>query len=286
MSCTIFYKGILKKKYSTEDFFGAVIKELDGTGWKYQINNGVFTVDFDDGASEKLVLSPQGDKRKIDGFCKIFFENQDNYTRLFDFFYAVKNMIYLFDFSDDFGMWDDYLAKKNPCRIKLRELNFDEEKLLNSFGSVELSKNLLLGIIGQDIKKNQNDRVTYQYLVDNINPNIINKQCVGSEMFEISEILETWVYDTMTYKNYGRVCDISKDTRGLQTSIGAFDLGISETIFGIFGGSIGSKQSEIRKLYGDCMRHGADIEHNGTVMFRFVLSVLDYLGFKRVGRRQ
>lgn len=288
MSCTIFYKGRLIKKYSVEDFFNAVIKNIDSTEWKYQIENDTLIIDFNDGESEMLVLSPKGEKRKIDGFCKLFFENKEDYIRVFDLFLSIKNMIYLFDFSDDFGMWDDYLAEKNPCEIKLRELIADEENFVKRFGNVELSSNLLLGIIGSDVKKNQTDKVTYQYLVDNINPNIMNynEVFIGDEMFEMDFILETWIYDTMTYRNYGRVCDIPKDTRGLQTSISAFEFGICETIFGFFGGNTGAKQSQIRKLYIECLRKKMDIEHNGIIMFRFVLSVLDYLGFKRVGRKK
>lgn len=286
MSCTIFYKGRLMKKYSVDDFFTAVIKELDGTGWTYESDNETLTVDFNDGKSELLVLSPQGDKRDIDGFCKLFLENPDDYTRIFDLFYSVKNMIYLFDFSDDFGMWDDYVASKNPCKISLRELTAEEENLLNRFGVTNQSGNLLLGIIGADIKKDKNDKITYRYLVDNINPNImLARDIVSWETLETYGILETWVYETMTYKNYGRVCDISEETRGLKTSLAAFDFGIAETVFGIFGGSTGAKQAQIRKLYENCMRKKMDIEHDGVIMFRFVLSVLDYLGFKRVGRK-
>lgn len=283
LSCTIFYQGRLVKKYSFKEFFDRVVSHLDGTGWTYTVTDACLTIDFNDGKSELLTLEPKGEKRCIDGFCKLDFENDDDYNKIFDIFYDVQKMIYCFIFSDDFGLWDDYIARKEPCKIKLRALTPEEETYIRRFGSVENldnTGNLLLGVIGDEIKKNPNDKITYEYLVENINPNIINS--VG---FDVHRILETWLFETMTYKNYGRVCDISKDTRGLEINVASFDLGIAETIFGDFGGSMGAKQAQIRKLYEQCMRQNLDVNHNGILMYRFVLSSLEYLGFKHIGRK-
>ena len=277
--CTVFYRGKLKKKHTVNELFNVIIDSVKDNGWLCNNQGNRLEINLNDGESELLIF--EFDNHKMNGFCKIYAVNDEVYKNLFDMFYTIEPMFYIFDIDDDYGMWADYIAKKSPCKIKLRELTEDEFKRINRYDENAKSSGILLGIIGKDIRKNENDEITYQYLVDSINPNVPT-YFEDRNFFSIASILETWVYETMKYKNYGKVCDIDKNTRGLNSSIVAFSFGIAETLFGEYGGSTGPKQAQIRKLYElEIYNKKKDIDKEHMLMYRFVLSVLDYLGFKR-----
>ena len=275
MSCTIFYKGKLKRKYQVAELFEVIIDKIKDSNWKYRKEENCLTIDLNDGKSEPMQF--QFHEHTLKGFCKVFCEENTEYDRIFDLFFHIQNMFFYLNIDDDFGMWADYLANKTPPKIKLRELTEQELKLIQRFDKEAESSSILLGIIGMEIKKSKDDVISYQYLVEHINPN------VPSYFMEETGILETWVYETMTFKNYGRVCDINMDTRGLRSSLLAFSFGIAETMFGFFGGSTGPKQADIRKLYElEIYNKKIDLEKDHVLMFRYVLSVLEYLGFKHM----
>lgn len=280
MSCTFFYKGKLKKRVKPEDLYNEIIAKLDKFKCKYKLEGTDNLIVYINDKSEPLNL--KFENNCIDGFCKI--ELKD-YNDMLEIVYSIKNMFYIFEFDDDYGLWNDFLAKKNSCKIKLRELTEEEINEVKQFDYKSLpSRSILLGIIGQDIKKNENDKVSYQYLVDNINPSI--PSYTGWDGMELYEIIETWIYDTMSYKDFGKVNAIDKNTKGLTTNMQSFSFGICETLFQQFGGSIGEKQSQIRKLFEqEIYIKNIDIGKDCFLMFRFVLSVLDYLGFKRISKK-
>lgn len=278
MACTFYYKGKLKKKFKTTDLFNEIIKELDKTMCKYKLESDEDLLININNKSEPLRI--KFENNRINGFCKIELED---YNKMLEIIYSIKHMFYIFEFDDDYGLWIDFIAKKNPSKIKMRELTQEEINEVNQFDYKSLpSRSLLLGIIAKDIKKNKNDKVSYQYLVENINPNVpsYNPQLNFMEMYAI---LETWIYETMTYKDYGKVNEIDKNTKGLTTNMLSFSFGICEILFQQFGGSIGEKQSQIRKLFEqEIYNKKLMIDNDSFLMYRFVLSVLEYLGFKRI----
>lgn len=279
MSCTIFYHGKLKRKHSVQELFQVLIEKIKTYNWKFSIFENCFSIDLNDGKSENLIFDFED--HKMDGFCKIYSEDDEVFKKIFDLFLDIKNMFYPLEVSDDLGMWADYLASKNPCKIKLRELTDEELEFINRFNKNELSSNILYGIIVSDMKKIKGDAISYEYIENYINPNIITYL---TDTYEHDfAILEAWIYDTMEYKNQGRVCDILEKNPKLNNNIQAFSFGIAETVLGTWGGSTGNKQAQIRKLFAlEIYYRNIDLEKDHILMYRFVLSVLDYLGFKRV----
>lgn len=274
----IFYKGKLKKKFKSEDLYNEITPKLDKFKCKYKLEDKDNLIVYINDKSEPLNI--KFENNCIDEFCKIDLED---YNDMLEIVYSIKNMFYIFKFDDDYGLWNNFLAKKNPCKIKLRELTEDEINEVKQFDYKSFpSRSVLLGIITKDIKKKENDKASYQYLVDNINPNVPTF-VPGWDGTQLYSILETWIYNTMFYKDFGKVNAIDKNTKGLTTNMQSFSFGIAEVLFQHFGGSIGKKHSQIRKLYDqELYRKNIDIDKDCFIMFRFVLSVLDYLGFKRV----
>ena len=285
LSCTIYYKGKLKKKYNPMDLFNKIIENINDTKWNYEIrneNNLTITIN-----AKSEPLNFYFENSCINNFCKVNVENNEEFVRVLDLFFDVHNMFFKFELQDDYGAWNDYLANKNPCKIKFRELTSEEMKRVKKFDKISnTSKNILLRIIGESIKKNKNDEISYQYLIDNINPNITGYCFASMEGLELFAILETWVFETMTYKNFGRVSEIDKNTRGLISCINAFTFGISETLFGLCGGSTGDKQAQIRKFYIQKIANKhLDIQKDSILMYQYIVSILDYLGFKIVEKK-
>ncbi|MDO4282494.1 MAG: hypothetical protein Q4D02_02565 [Clostridia bacterium] len=283
MSCTIYYKGKLKKRYNPTDVFNKII---ENTRWRYEMKNEYFFTVIINLKSEPLNFHFQNSC--IDDFCKVHVEDDKEYDRILELFFSIRNMFSQLEIQDDLGLWNDYLAKRNSCKIKLRELSEDEIKVIEKFDDQNsTSKNVLLRIIASSIRKDKNDIITYQYLIDHINPNITGYHFASMKGLELYGILETWIYETMTYQNCGRVSDIDKTTKGLQSSINAFTFGIAETLFGIYGGSTGDKQAKIRKFYHqEIVSKNVEIEKDSVLMYQYVVSILEYLGFQFVGRKK
>ncbi len=281
MSNTIFYNGILKKTYPVEELYGMIIDYIDSISWKYNLCEDGLIIDLDNGRSESLCFFVKANK--LSGFCKVFSTEEKKFYQIFDLFLKIKPMFSKLDVSDDIGMWNDYIANKKPCEIIMRPLTSEEKVYIESFDKNLSCEQVLYRIIYKDINKNDNKEMAYeylyyQYLLDNINPNVYNPE---PEVYDgIIGILETWIYESMEYKKYGKVCEIDKGTKGLKNALLAFQLAIAETIFGYWGGTFDNKHSQIRKLHQQEIEN-INMNKDFETMYRFVLSVLDYLGFKR-----
>lgn len=279
MSCTIFYKGKLKKKYLISEFFEIIINDISINGWKYSIEDNTLIIDYDNSISEPLIF--KFNDHEFNGFCKVISEDNNIYELIFNLFYENKSLFYRLDIDDDFGLWNDFIAKKEPCKIKLRDLTDKELEFILKFDKNISSIDVLYSIIANDITGNSTKENIYELLVSNINPNVPSYDA-NSSSTNIFCILETWLYKVMQYKDYGYIKDISMETKGLINDIQVFSFGIAECVLFVCGGCIGTKQSQIRKLYmQEVYNKKINIQKDHILMYRFVLSVLDYLGFKK-----
>lgn len=282
MSCTFFIKGILKKKYKVNDLFNVIIEEIKDTKWKYKLQSEeIFEISFNDRSE---VMSFKFEDNKIDEICKIHFESNEEFNKLLEIFYNIKNMFYCIEIDDDFGLWNDYLASKNPCKIKLRELSKVEKDEIEEFDYKKYNSiSIIFGIIAKDLSEKMNKKISsIQEIVDNIDPKL--NKIFFLEMFK-KEILcfFCWIYETMEYKNYGKVKELDiETTRGLGSNFFTFCCAIDEAVFGIYGGNTGPKHSQIVKLYYEIERKNPNIENDAFLMYRYILSTLEYSGFKKV----
>lgn len=282
MSCTFFIKGMLKKKYKANDLFDVIIESIKDTEWKYKIQNDESLEILFNDRSE--ILSIKFKDNKIDEICKIHFETNLEFEKLLAIFYNIKGMFYILQIDDDFGLWNDYLANKNPCKIKLRELSEEEKNEIKIFDyKKHKSINIIYGIIAKDISKKMNKKISsIREIVDNMNPKL--KRAFFLDIFS-EEILclFCWIYETMEYKRFGKIDELDLDaTKGLNSNIFTFCFAIRETVFGVYGGNTGPKHSQIVKLYYEIERENLDIENDAFLMYRYIVSVLEYLGFKKI----
>lgn len=279
MSCTIFYKGKLKKKYLISEFFEIITKKVTSNNWEYSIVNNTLVIDYDNSISEPLIF--RFNDHEFDGFCKVISENNDILELIFSLFYDNKSLFYKLHINDDLGLWNDFVIRKDPCEIKLRDLTEEEMEFILKFDKNISSADVLYSIIASDIIGNAFKGNVYELLVSNINPNVPSYDA-NSSSTNIFCILETWLYKVMQYKDYGYVKDILMETKGLVKDMQVFSFGIAECILFFCGGCIGRKQSQIRKLYTqEIYNKKIDIQKDHILMYRFVLSVLDYLKFKK-----
>ena len=100
-------------------------------------------------------------------------------------------------------------------------------------------------------------------------------------------LLQIWISHTFTYKNYGIVHQLSNKTRGLKGSKLAALFGIMSIFLNRHSGVVNRKHTEMRKLaakyfpvgcFGEVMIYG-----NEETQLIFLLSMMDFLGFKYVG---
>ena len=282
MSCTFFIKGKLKKKYKANDLFNVIIEEIKDTKWKYKLQSEEnFKVFFNDRSE---ILSFKFEDNKIDEICKIHFETNEEFEKLLEIFYKTKSMFYILQIDDDFGLWNDYLANKNPCKIKLRELSEEEKNEIEIFDyKKHKSINIIYGIIAKDISKKMNKKISsIQEIVDIMNPKI--KKAFFLDIFS-EEILcfFIWIYETMEYKKFGKIDELDLEaTKGLNSNIFTFCFAIREAVFGVYGGNNGPKHSQIVKLYYEIVRKNSNIENDAFLMYRYILSTLEYSGFKKI----
>ena len=190
MGCTIFYKGKLKKKYLISEFFEIITKKVISNNWKYSIVNNILVIDYDNSISEPLIF--RFNDHEFDGFCKVISENNDILESIFSLFYDNKSLFYKLHINDDLGLWNDFVIRKDPCEIKLRDLTEEEMEFILKFDKNISSADVLYSIIASDIIGNAFKGNVYELLVSNINPNVPSYSA-NSSSTNIFCILETWL---------------------------------------------------------------------------------------------
>lgn len=281
MSCSFFIKINLKKKYKVNELFDVIIEEIKDTKWKYKLKKDEnLEIIFND-KSEPLVFRFYN--HRMNEICKIDFKSNEEAEIFLRFLYNIKKMFSFYDISDDFGLWNDFIAKKNPCKITLRELSEKEKKEIELFDYKKYrALDVFFGIMAKDLKtEKEYNNTSFQELIKNINP-FVKQQFFWIDSDNPVLVFADWVYEIMEYKNFGKVKSVDMTaTRGLGENYSALIFGIMQVIFGTWGGNINSKQSQIVKLYEQTYRNNLDIENDVFVLYRFILSALEYTGFKK-----
>ena len=313
MSCTIYYKGTLKADNGTNDAFEIIEKHTNNFHANLLWSNSSAMINFMEGQTESLVFAFRDNK--IDTFWKWNGENPEEVYKVFDMFFELKAVFKSFHVNDDYGLWQEYMAKKNPCKIKLRPLSTDEKMLLErvyeneASHPSELEKYIitksrfnpfhkgLLRVIVQDFIE-----IMKMDSVEDFEPQIIidstdalkyygkNSCHTDNEHFDFmfsSILIEIWISYTFSYKNIGIVKDLAADVRGALTSKEAALNGLKSIFLNKHsGGSSNAKEAEMRKFAKKYYKTSA----MGNVMvidepereLEMLFSMMDYLGFSYV----
>jgi len=314
MSCTIYYKGILKERKLPEDVFGVISKHMQNINANLEQSTNLVVINFLQGNSETLIF--QFEKSTINGFWKWNGNDPEEFYKVFDMFLEIKPLFKSLKIDDDEGLWNEYVIQNQPCKIKLRPLNTNEMRFLDRIKENESNppneveqyimckttlrhfyKSLLRVIIQDFIEIMKID------CVDNFNPQLIidltnelkfaGKYCHKRGMANFNShfdrmLLEIWISYAFEYKKMGIVKSLTEDVRGLTSS----NIAVKDGILSRFlnrhsGGASNSKEAEMRKLAKKYYKTGS----LGEVMvidkpereLEFFFSMMDYLGFKYIG---
>lgn len=304
---TIFYKLKLKRTRSPMEVIEKMQKCVKKKGatknWTCTVDSEAqsMSIDFGDGMSETFCLS-FNEKKVCDDLCKICFplsgelfddEKKSEFKALLNMIYSVRTSFSEMKITDDYGISESYLDSK-VNKIVLRELTEDEAdraKRLVADGHTSL-KDFITALMfdyrglpySEDFIPYINRRIRHCPIP------MWNTSNKIEEFFDA--FVDSFLFETTEYQNQGRlytVRDYGCDLNGVFFSITAFAFGL-ETLTGYHIHEKGwdPKSTQVLRLYYNKTLPLIEAESTDlgkcTVAYRFFVSILDYLGFKYVGR--
>jgi hypothetical protein len=280
----------------------------------YHQDNRTVAITFSEGNSEPLILD--FNKGNIDGFCKWNGKDPKEFYSIFDLFIEMKPLFSSLKISDDEGLWEEYIIRKKPCKVQLKPLVSDKEKLLlnraiaNSFTEYNEAELTVLAATGLSPSAPAICRLIIQDFIeilniksrDDFDPEAIvaltNELAfaddhLGKAQIRIfnytfsSMMLQIWISYAFAYKNQGVVRKLSNETRGLKSSKLAALFGVKSIFLNEHSGVVNGKHAEMKKFaaqyypageLGEVMVHG-----NEDTVVEFLVSMVDYLHFNYIG---
>lgn len=305
---TIFYHLKLKRTRSPLEVFEKMqksVKRKSATkNWMCIIDKEKpsLKVDFCDNKSETFCLSFD-DKKVCEGCCKVFFplsgelfddEHKSEFKSLINMIYSVRTSFAEMKITDDYGISESFLDSK-VNKIVLRELTEDETKRAKRlFANEHTNIKEFITALMYDYRDFDYSEDFIPYInrrIGGSTPVIFWDQCDDISNF-FSAFVDSFLYETTDYQNKGRIFTISDyygDLNGVYFSVTAFVFGI-ETITGYHVHETGwdPKSTQVLRLYyNKCLplieAEKSDYE-KCVVAYRFFVSIMDYLGFKYVGK--
>lgn len=303
MADTIFYKGKLKRGKNPLEVFEKINKSIKKKGptrqWDCKIDaeKEQLCIVFPDG-SENFVLD-FNEKGEFNSFCKVYFmddaseEGKSEFYALIDAIYNAKSMFSKIEVTDDFGLAESYWDSKK-FKFSLRELTPEEQERVKRLYSAGHTghENLLLAIMAEDMKMSIEELMNY-----------INIDCGPWEPFPaLFNILETYLYETAAFQKEGRMCEIPEyvyyDLGKVSYSVFAFLEGLTWIFLdgNGYGTSISlekrrafsQKDAQVELLFREKFVPEflklEDSLEKCLLVYRYFVSVYDFLGFQYVGR--
>lgn len=301
MSDTIFYTLKLKRTRTPMEVFQKMKKKVKNKGvtqnWTCDIDveNETMTVDFGDGESENFFI--KFDKKICDGFCKVYFplegelfddEKKSEFKTLLNMIYSVRTSFSEMQITDDYGLAESFLeSKKN--KIVYRELTseeLDRAKRLYDEGHTDC-KEFVMALLYDYRGLSYSDKYS-EYVIKN----------VPCSCFDLEEgkylwpFVESFLYETVEYKDKGRLCyidDYFSELNGTWFAVYAFLIGMDQILKRYDnGGAWDPKSAQTIRLsknsYLPALEKTNDSYEKCILTYRYFVSILDYLGFKYVGK--
>lgn len=288
LSITIFYKGNLKQPDDISDFVQIIEEKVEQHNWSVlkSDSNGI-AVDIPE--CETLIFNLE--KGKLNNFVKYIGQDTVVLENIFDTLLAAKPFFKRLMVTDDFGMWDKYVSQFSKDKFPpFRELkNIEKDELMRWFdlpkGSdsifgMELAQAALMYMICKDMSRDLTVPLTKNALLSDIDERIIRVPKSVEEFdecFQFIAIVENWYLKRLVDKN-GNAIDYLPDKTNDCT---LFAWLTAEMIFGVCGGSLGSKHSKLHRYVDSLIAQGYDFKDNETFL-RFIYSVVEYLGGYRI----
>lgn len=304
MSDTIHYEGKIKRGKDPVEVFQKISRGIKKKG---PTKDWVCVVDEEEeylritfsGNSEDFVLHFD-EKGAFYDFCKVDFldreDGTDEFHALIDAIYNAKSMFSRIELTDDYGLAEEYWDSKR-FKIKFRELTQEEkERVLRLYSAgYTTHERLLLAIMAEDMEMSVDE------LTDYINIDIPFFP-VPYAFPKVFQTLGSYLYETAEYQKEGRLCELSELTHYDLGAVGfsefAFVEGLSWVFFDgtgygtsinlekkpAFGQKVVQVNLLFREKFAPELMKTEDPIDRCLLVYRYFVSVYDYLGFKYVGR--
>jgi hypothetical protein len=304
-SITIFYKLKLKRTHKPIEVFEKMAKAVKKRGatknWSCNYDEQSFAVDFGDELSETFELKFD-DKKICDDFCKVAFplsgelfddDKKSEFKALINMIYSARTSFSEMDITDDYGISESFLDTK-VNKIVLRELDTDElvrAKRLFDEGHTnvrEFITALMFDLRGLPYSEN---------FLPYINPHLGQSELgFWYGYYKLTQFYEafteSFLYETTEYMERGRLFNIPDyygELNGVFFSVSAFKFGILDVtdLFHLTNGC-DPKSTQVFRLYHNkyLPLEEQEIDPFGKCLlaYRFFVSILNFLGFRYVGR--
>jgi len=307
MSVTIFYKGTLDAAASPQDVFAIAVGIADEMEWTSSVEGDTLAIDIPDSFSETLVFNFVD--RRLDGWCKYDLEEPEEFETALELFYAIKPLFSEYKVFDDYGQWFEFLVEKEPQEIELRELNPDEKAKVKQACAEDLEYSLVmerpmdgdllaryldgelfLRLIVDDKQEGVNRTQGYRQFYDSFDPKAYGTATSIASDHKSLALVESWLFEKMGLKSEGKPSGNPPQCwdglpEATREGIQSFLYAMGNTLFTLYCPTISVEDARIRRLYTDKVEpeaaHGTgkqDIYQQAMLMYRFVLSSLEYLG--------
>lgn len=281
---SVYFSGKLKKKYNAADVQKAVCKFAEEHGLAVQCpdENKTF-LDFGIDSEGFCFLVENG--KLVQQYVKHEVDNEEKFWCVYELLYQLRGLFSEYDVSDDFGIWADYCYQKEPVQIKLRELTEEEAEIQEH---LDLSRctdscQILLGIIELFIW----DKGPFKDEILGDWSTMIQK--IQGERERVAPlwlygIVDTWIYYCMDFCGKP-VSEYPENNKKFREARWAACGGFTANILHFWGGCSGKPEKDItvffeyeNQKYKRQTGRGLDQCFDGV--YRYVLSSLDYLGFR------
>ena len=304
---TIFYRLKLKRTRTPMEVIEKMRKTIKKKGatkeWTVTVdeNAQAMHVDFGEDKGETFVVS--FDENKVcDNFCKVFFplsgeefddEKKSEFKALINMIYAARTSFAEMKITDDYGISESYLDTK-VNKIALRELTTEElERAKRLFSDGHRTVREFITALMYDLRDLPYDEDFLPHINMNIGcePYIFWSQCNREINDFYNAFIDSFIFETTEYKNAGRIYEVSEyfgEMNGTWFSVHAFIDGINEiTDYHHYKSGWDPKSTQVLRLYNTKylpLIENADDLEKCIISYRFFMSILDYLGFKYVGK--
>ena len=313
MADTIFFTLKLKCSKTSQELFEKMKKSVKPKGatknWICEVdgNNGIFSINFNDGKSEAFVIS-FNEKNVCDSFCKVYFplegddfnnEKKSEFKALMNMLYSVRTFFSKMEISDDYGITASFLDSKK-YKITFRMLNSQEveraKRIFNN-GHTELREFIIALLFDlrkldyvEDYKSSINMSAASANSVKQYEEEY-RKFGFANEFLLFSAFVDSFLYETAEYQNKGLLRKTQEyfdsDFNSVLFSVSAFQIGIMQLIGIDNFRAADYKSGQVLKLYEHSFLALYNEEENAfnkcVLGYRYFVSIYDYLGFKYAG---
>ena len=281
---TVYFSGKLKKKYNAADVQNTICAFAKERGFSVQCPDETKTfIDFEIDSEgfcfsvENGELTKQCIKHEVDDAGKFWC--------IYELLYQFRSLFTAYEVFDDLGLWADCCYQKEPVHIKLRELTEEEAEIKNHLNLSHCTDScqILLGIIELFIwdKGPFKDEVLgdWSTMIQKIRDNRQRACPVW-----LYGIVDTWIYYCMDFCGKP-VSEYPENDKKLKDAMSAASCGFTANIIHFWGGSSGKLEKDITVFFEyENQKYkrqtGCGLNKSFDGVYRYVLSSLEYLGFR------